>query len=181
MIQKAKGLFNSLSHLWTTFLSCQRMTEKNLWPKSWPFHSVGNAGLILSGQYVTIWAVVCPIFTNIPMILANFLDTIIQFLWKILVTTIAILSSSKIRHTYQNIQHWDITLHFLFSHCKWVGAGVPLRSETEIMGNWYSIKTYWFKSPSPWRKLNCDLPIFIQLIPGWQCSMWQVQIPTTVP
>ena len=63
---------------------------------------------------------------------------------------------------YQNIQHWDITLHFLFSHCRWIGAwveGVPL-SETEIVGNWYSTKPYWFKSPSPWGKLNCDLPIF---------------------
>ena len=63
--------------------------SQNSWLKSWPLHSVGITGLILSGQYMTLWLLMCPMSTNILTILANFLDTIIPFFWKTSVMTMA--------------------------------------------------------------------------------------------
>jgi len=62
------------------------------------------------------------------------------------VIKVTIVATIGQTHIYQNVWYWDITLHFPFCHRSWVGAwveGVPLRS---VVGNWYSIKPYWFKS-----------------------------------
>ena len=61
------------------------------WPKSWPLHSVGITGPILLGQYMTSRFLMCPMSTNILTIPANFPDTIIPFLWKTSVMTVATL------------------------------------------------------------------------------------------
>jgi hypothetical protein len=45
----------------------------NLWPNSWPLHSVGNSDPILSRQNVTFWSLTCSISTNILTVLVNFL------------------------------------------------------------------------------------------------------------
>ena len=66
---------------------------QNLWPKLWPLHSVGNTGLILSGQYMTLRFLMCPMSTNILTILSNFPDTIIPILSKTSVMTVATLGS----------------------------------------------------------------------------------------
>ena len=60
--------------------------------KSWPLHSMWITGPILSGQYMTPRFLMRPMSTNILTILANFLDTIIPFFWKIWVMTVATLS-----------------------------------------------------------------------------------------
>jgi hypothetical protein len=58
-------------------------------------------------------------------------------------------------------------------------GGVPLRSETLIVGNWYPIDQTFLgtlnhqRQPSPWRKLHCDLYILMGLIPNkWCSSLW---------
>ena len=43
------------------------------WLNSWPLHSMGNTGPILSGQNMTLWFSMCSISTNILTVLANFL------------------------------------------------------------------------------------------------------------
>ena len=57
---------------------------------------MGNAGPILSGRYLTLQVFMCPIFTNIPMILANFLDTIIQIFRKTLAMTVGTLIAGQL-------------------------------------------------------------------------------------
>ena len=54
---------------------------------------MGITSLILSGQYMTPWLLMCPMSTNILTILTIFPDTIIPFLWKTLVMTLATLLS----------------------------------------------------------------------------------------
>ena len=51
-------------------------------PKSWLLHSMGNTHLILLGQYMTPWFLMCYMSTNILTISVNFLNITIQFFLK---------------------------------------------------------------------------------------------------
>ena len=93
------------------------------WPKLWPLHSVGITGPILSGQYMTPRFMMCPMSTNILTILANFPDTIIPFLWKTSVMTVATPEERNIRWDEQGgrelllppkILSYNFILSFIF-------------------------------------------------------------------
>jgi len=106
-----------------------------------------------------------PQVTNIPMILANFLETIIQFLWKTSVMTMVTLASSsgkKLRigitwylWTYTS-KHSVLGYHIAFSILSLQigmspGGGCPSKVwNLSNCGNWYSIKPYWLVLPWSW-------------------------------
>ena len=166
MIQKAKGLFKGLSHLWTLFLSYKRMTETVKICDQSDGCSIAWEMLVqfFKANIYDPPGFYLPYLHKYPHNLANFLDTIFNFCEK----------------------HWSwLWQHLLLAnhlHCrlKWLGniQQNTIRYQYQISGVFYLVwKTRWIVRVGHCHIVTgslevCRLFSLLVII----CSTWEVYL-----